>query len=96
MSVLQIGEASVQLGVSLLDQWNPGLASRARTGEIERPPAFARSLVIEVLVKLVELFFNPFQLLVFGEIRENHAKVNVKDGQRSAILESIQEEHTRR
>ena len=86
----------MQLGVSLLDQRNPGLTSRARTGEIERPPAFAHSLVIEVLVKLVELSFTPCQLLVFGEIRENHAKVNEKDGQRSEISESMQGEHTRR
>ena len=91
-----MGVVSVQLRVSFLDQRNPGFASRARTGKIERLAAFARRLVIGVFVVVVELLFLLFQLLVFWEIREHHAKVNGEEGQRGAIVESMKEEHTRR
>jgi len=84
-----MGVVSVQLCVSFLDQRNPGLASRARTGKIERLSAFARRLVIGVFVEAVELLFLPFQLLVFWEIREHHAKVSGEDSQRSAIVELV-------
>jgi len=91
-----MGVVSVQLCVSFLDQRNPGLASRARTGKIERLAAFARRLVIGVFVKVVELLFFPFQFLIFWETREHHAKVNRESSQRSAIVESMWEERTRR
>ena len=91
-----MGIVSVQLCVSFLDQWNPGFASRARTGKIERLTAFACRLVIGVFVGVVELLFLLFQLLVFWEIREHHAKVNGENGQRGVVVESMWEGRTRR